>query len=251
MTRGQSETLGYVLVFSLIMLTVGTVYVAGFESIDDAQQDAQVDNMGRAFDVLADNVRDNHRYGAPRRATEIKLGDGSLGFRTVPAVRFEVTEPGTTRNATFPGPNATVDALTYRSGDAEVVYSGGAVIRARGDRATMASPPRWVADETETVVPIVLTNAGQPDRSLGGPNTLLVRSRVQSRTVSAFAPRTADHVTVNVTVTSAYAEAWSRYFESEGFENVTDETAAGGVTYQFETARFAVVETQIAVTMQP
>ncbi|MFC7136780.1 hypothetical protein ACFQRB_10335 [Halobaculum litoreum] len=73
MTRAQSDAIGFVLVFSLIVLTVGTVYAAGYPALQDLRSDEQLENMERAFEVLDDNVDDMAREGAPSRATEIKL----------------------------------------------------------------------------------------------------------------------------------------------------------------------------------
>ncbi|MFC6988243.1 hypothetical protein ACFQJD_05030 [Haloplanus sp. GCM10025708] len=76
--RAVSDVVGFVLVFSLIITSVGVVTVFGISTLEDARTDERINNAERAFDVLADNFDDIARGGAPSRATEIKLAETSL-----------------------------------------------------------------------------------------------------------------------------------------------------------------------------
>jgi hypothetical protein len=78
--RAVSDVIGYVLVFSLIIATVGIVTAVGFSTIEDRQRDERINNVERAFDVFAANVEDVYRGGAPSRATEIRLSGGTLQY---------------------------------------------------------------------------------------------------------------------------------------------------------------------------
>jgi hypothetical protein len=78
--RGVSEVIGFVLVFSLITMTIAIVSVTGIGGLQDAQQAEQVNNVERAFDVLDDNFDEIQRQQAPNRTTELKLVDGSIGL---------------------------------------------------------------------------------------------------------------------------------------------------------------------------
>jgi len=63
--RAVSDVVGYVLVFSLVSLTVGVVSVAGVGALQDARDVEQANNAERAFDVLGDNVEGRlgwHRF---------------------------------------------------------------------------------------------------------------------------------------------------------------------------------------------
>ena len=77
--RGASETIGFVLVFSLIVLTVGVVLTVGYTGLQDARDAERVNNAERAFDVLADNIEDITDRGAPSRGTEIRLAEAAIG----------------------------------------------------------------------------------------------------------------------------------------------------------------------------
>ncbi|TKX76356.1 hypothetical protein EXE53_32325, partial [Halorubrum sp. SD626R] len=76
--RGVSNVVGYVLVFSLVTVTIGTVFTVGLAGVEDRQEAARLANVERAFEVLDDNVRDIQRYDDPSRSTEIRMNGGRL-----------------------------------------------------------------------------------------------------------------------------------------------------------------------------
>ncbi len=75
--RAVSETISFVLVFSLIVASVGAVYAIGVSELEATRDAERIENAQRAFDVLADNV-DDVLEGAPSRGTEVKLAEATL-----------------------------------------------------------------------------------------------------------------------------------------------------------------------------
>src|SRR6056297_760530 len=123
--RAVSDTLGFVLVFGLVLSTVSVVYVGGFDVLTDARDTQQFANTERALDVLDANVEDLAVRGAPRRTTEVLLANGDLSFG--PPVTFNVTANGTNYYA------ATIRPVVYRADDGdELVYANGALFRQYG-----------------------------------------------------------------------------------------------------------------------
>ena len=76
--RSQSDVLGFVFVFAIVVSTIGLVFATGFTGLQDARDFERVNNAERAFEVLRDNVGDMIYRGAPSRVTEIKLASASL-----------------------------------------------------------------------------------------------------------------------------------------------------------------------------
>jgi hypothetical protein len=198
--RAVSDTLGFVLVFGLVVSTVAVVYVGGFDALTGAREAQQFSNTERAFDVLASNVEDLAVRGAPSRTTEVLLSDGALGSGE--PVTFNVTAGDRSYEER-------VRPLVYRADDGdELVYANGALFRQYGDRAVMFDEPRVVAGD-RTLVPVVDTRAADRDVSTDGTRRLLVRTSVGGRGVASFSePAT-------LTVTSPRAAAWERYLEAE------------------------------------
>ena len=201
LSRGVSDTLGFVLVFGIVVSTVAVVYVGGFDALTGARDAQQFGNTERAFDVLDANVEDLAVRGAPSRTTEILLSNGALTFGD--PVSFNVTT-GSDYYAT------TVRPLVYRADDgSELVYSNGALFRQYGDDAVMFDEPRF-ADGNRTFVPYVITRAASRDVSTDNTRRLLVRTRVNGREVRTF-----ENVDATLVVTTPRAAAWERYLEDE------------------------------------
>lgn len=248
MTRAQSDTIGFVLVFAIIVLTVGTVYATGFGALQDLRSDEQLNNMERAFDVLADNVDEMARDGAPSRATEIKLSGGTIAVDETASVTVRAVN--TTNSADNVTVSATTRPITYSRGNTAVALSFGAVLREDGDATAMRSRPGWVVDDDHALIPLVVTTRTGERTALGGRSTMLIDGSVSARrTAAAFEPTGAD-ARVNVTVASSRAAAWKRYFRAAGMTAVDGDASDGEITYQFVVDRLVVTRTTIAVELR-
>lgn len=218
MNRAQSETVGFVLVFALIVASTGIVYVAGFSTLDDARAAEDLNNMERAFDVLADNVDDVSTGDAPSRATELRLGGGDLvlGETVNVTVRTNVTAT--------PIPIHT-RPIVYRLDGTEIVYTSGATFRTDRGETVMLSEPDLVVSDRQVILPVTDVDAGSGNTAMGGDSTVLVRTRRKSPpTTRSFATNDSG-VAVNVTVESPRAEAWQRLFQSRGFDTCHEHSA--------------------------
>lgn len=241
--RGVSEVLGFVLVFALVTGTIGVVYATGITGLHDAQYGERVDNVERAFDVLADNLEDLHRTGAPSRATEVKLPGGFLGTTEPVQIEVYVEEKGnTTNNNTF---TVNPRPIVYRDdGGTEFLYTSGAVIRSNDHGAVMVSEPSWVVRSNRAAVPLVRTHSDGD--GIAGEGTVLLVAQVRSRTLQE--PFDAGSTArVNVTVTSPRSDVWKQFFESEGM-SIVDESD-DSVSGEFETESLYVSQTRVDVSI--
>lgn len=244
--RGVSEVLGFVLVFALVTGTIGVVYATGITGLHDAQHAEKVNNVERAFDVLADGLEDIHRTGTPSRATEVKLAGGSL--RTGEPVSFRIRAENSSdpmHNATF---RALVEPIIYEDdGGSTLVYSGGAVIRSESAGGVMLSGPPWVNRSDRSVVPLVETYG--KSGGISGEGTVLIVGELATRSPGTpFEVEGGATAEVNVTVTSSRVEVWKRYFEEEGFKDIDSHPDHNNVTYQFETDSIYVPKTGVDVS---
>ncbi|MFC7098601.1 DUF7289 family protein [Halobaculum marinum] len=247
MNRAQSDAIGFVLVFSLIVLTVGTVYAMGYPALQDLRTDEQLENMERAFDVLDDNVDDMARDGAPSRATEIKLNGGVLAVNESTEVSIEAVDASTGENFTL---NATSTPITYSRDDTTVASTYGAVVRDDRGASVMRDGPGWVVGDDHAMIPLVIAQRVDDRTALGGSSTVLVRTDVVGRGVAAdLHSDDVSDVNVTVTVTSPWAGAWGQYFESQGMEPIDANPDDGDVTYRITGVESVVVQ-QTAITVR-
>lgn len=207
--RGISDVVGYILVFSLVVSVVGIVSVAGFTSLDGVRNAEQVNNAERAFDVLADNMRDVYAKGAPSRATEISLSEASL--RTTGTVTINVTARNTTTDENFTVEKDAQPLVWSGNRDTNLVYSLGATIRQESDSGVVleTGPSRY--DTDRAVVQIVQTRA--EGRQYGG-STYRVRAVRPSVSTVVMVSEDADkYDNLWVNVTSPRADTWRRHLE--------------------------------------
>jgi len=227
--RAVSETLGYILVFSIIVTTITTATVFGFGGLENRQAAEQVTNVERAFDVMADNFRDISRDEDPSRATEMRLADGTLSVGdsvTITVGQWDNGEfvEGEQENVTF-------QPLVFQSDGGEVAYESGVVFRGSGSESIARSPLPFVVGEETALVPVTATSVGSSTTAVGGDQTARVvgERRPNSRTL---ANRTveADGETLAVRIESPRANGWDRQLESEGYQNVSYNESTSTVT---------------------
>ncbi|MFB6146826.1 MAG: hypothetical protein ABEJ08_03990 [Halobacteriaceae archaeon] len=248
--RGQTETIGFVLVFTLIMLSVGAVYLTGFSGLQASRDAEQVNNVERAFDVLADNLAEIYRNGAPSRATELRVPGGSIGFggSTTVTVAVENTMNASDNTTVV----ASADPVVYESqGGAKIVYAQGAVFRERSGGSVMLSSPDWLIDQDRSVLPLVVTYASGNQTSMAGSGSILVVANRETRRVAGvFRTNDSASARVAVTVDSDRADAWKQYFEDEGLTAVDADATDGTVTYRFTTDAVYVSRTDIGMVLE-
>ena len=222
--RAVSETLGYILVFSIIVTTIATATVFGFSGLENRQAAEQVTNVERAFDVMADNFRDISRYEDPSRATEMRLADGTIGVGdpvTITVGQWDGDNfvDGEKRNETF-------QPLVFQSDGGEVIYESGVVFRGSGSDSIARSPLPFVVGEETALVPVTATSTRSSTTAVGGDRTVRVvgERRPPTRTL---ANRTvdADGETLAVEIESPRADGWERQFRAEDYTilNVSDD----------------------------
>ena len=228
--RAQSDVLGFVFVFAIVVATIGLVFTAGFSGLQDARDVERVNNAERAFEVFQNNVEDMIDRGAPSRATEIKLAGASLGFGE--PVTLNVSEAGGSFNT-----SQEIEPIVYDADTGtRIVYAGGAILRAQAGGEIITHPPEFVLSADRTVVPIVKTRA-EESGGIGGDTTVLVRTDVAQRNV--LYANEGDPVTLWMNLTTPRAEAWHDYLDAD--DDVACEPVASGTVACRVTTRRAYV----------
>lgn len=262
--RGVSDVVGFVLVFALITSTVAIVYTFGFTGLENAREEERFSNAERVFDILADNVADMRRRGAPSRATEIKLSDATLSYGEETSLTVEVTNmPSST-----PTYSTNLEPLVYTTADSPVrlVYENGAVFRERRNAGGV------LLDRTGTVfrndggtktavVPFVQTRQ-TGSTGVGGSSTVRIRTKATGSEVLAtlHTPADADSdpdsdgtdeyaVTYTVETTPNRAPLWETHLEDRiSWRGNACSVSGGTVTCTVGVERLYVTVTRIDVS---
>jgi len=247
--RAVSETLGYVLVFSVVIMTISTVTVVGFNGLEDRQTAEEVTNVERAFDVLRDNFNDLYRYEEPSRGTEIRLASGTIS----------VGDPVTITVGQWDGggfspdaqTNVTFRPLEYQSDGGDVVYESGVVFRSDDvgsdtARSFARSSTPFVVGDQRAVLPVVATGSGGETTAVGGERTVLVVGERNPRgSKKPVFNSTVEGDDLRLRIESPRADGWARQLRTEGF-TVVDESA-DQVTVELPVDRATMPESHVEI----
>lgn len=254
--RGVSEVIGFVLIFSLITLSVGTVYVVGFGGLQDARDTEQLRNVERAFDVLADNIDDIAVNGAPNRATEFRLYEADITVGEPTDFTVSVTDDsGTTSNYSV---NAYPIVYEAQTSPTTIRYLNSAVIRQDRNGERFIEEPsfvfRNVDGERSAVIPIIQTRS-RGEQTVGGTGTVLVRTnRVLAESLGTHSDDGTDYdVEITIETTERRAPLWKNILnrELDAAYNVEPCSSAGGTVTcnQFTVQRVFITATRIDVSI--
>lgn len=204
--RGLSEVLGYILVFALVLTSVGFITVSGVNSLEDVREAEKASNAERAFDVVADNMAAIYEQNSPSRATEIDLADAQLFYTANSSMEIQVGAQTFERSFR--------PAVLRPSEGTRLVYEGGAVFRTEEEGGVMLDEPPLLFSNRRVHAPMIITTA--PAIESAGGTTVLLRGKSTAREVllaggdGAYAGDT-----ITVSVSSPRYEIWERYFEEE------------------------------------
>ncbi len=243
--RGQSEVIGFVFVFSLIVASTGIVYVAGFSTLEDSRTAEQLNNVERAFEVLDDNMQDLSRREAPTRATEIDLAGG--GMRLGDPVTVTVNATNASNSSDYLNVSATTRPIVYEKDDRQVVYAYGATLRQNGEASAMVADPDWVVSDQRSLLPLIVMRPADDRTAVGGQTTVLVRTQADSRGFASSTVESSASTNLTVTIESPRAEAWGRFAERSGFTVVGDDGSDGDVTFNATSDTVVIQLTTTAV----
>lgn len=227
--RAVSDTIGFVLAFALVTATIAVTFATGVPALESQQHAEQVNNVERAFDVLADNVRDIQRHDDPSRATEIRMPGGTLAVEGSVVITVEIYDPGTGNATTVE--RVRTHPLVYSSEGSEIGYEAGMLFR--GDRGAyvMLNRPRFVGPvDDRMVLSFIETRRGDRER-ISGETTVLVVTEQRASTGTTTMP-VEDGEQVNVTIESPRVDAWNRTMADTEFEFV--ERDGDTVVYKHE-----------------
>jgi hypothetical protein len=249
--RAISESLGFVFVFSIIVLSLGLVSTVGFSQIEEVRNDQQLENAERSFRIVAQNIEELQTGQSVARGGELDLNRGRISTISSADSRLRVSVKSTTGPTDDYQATYELSGLEYQLEGTTVSYEGGAVFRRdRGGTAVIGSPTLVCTDERALVS--LVTVDGPEGRQLGG-GTVSVTVERQNATVTFPVNRsgpnsTAGRANVSIeVVNSQFKSGWNQHLESRqgwhpsGSGFVCDGTGNGVQTYQ-------IVRTHVSVT---
>lgn len=251
--RGQSETLGVVLLLTLTVIGASAVVVLGSTAVDDSRNSVAIGSAEHSMTQL-DSKASLVAHGSSTTQHVALGGDGAGEVRVDPSAGWmNVSIVNESTGAVKPNGdimNVTMGAVRYENGDTTIAYQGGGVWK-QSDPAggsVMVSPPEFHYRSTTLTLPLV-TIDGDPDiqgraqiTSVGAPS-----AKYPNATTGRVNPL--DKGVVNVTVHSTFYVGWGAYFEERTGGDVYYDHPNQTVVVQLEApGRTAAVDNALAAT---
>jgi len=174
--RAVSEVFGFILLFSIVILSIGAVSIFGVNSLHDGRDAAMMDNVEQGF-IGIGNSLNNVETGLSQSAS-IQVQDGTISMKG--GTRMRVSVGGSTAL------DKTVTPIIYNYENNQLVSVGTALFRIENGGGVVVSSPSFKLSEEHTIVTIPRT---VPTRSLsvggGTANLRFVTSSSSSPTLDA------------------------------------------------------------------
>jgi hypothetical protein len=244
-TAGVSESIGFLLIFTLVIVGIGLVTLYGYPMLLQQQTSADEQIMEKNMIVLQNDVKSLAYKTIPYKETSLKIGGGALSvFNSsnmppsgVPASITISDGSGIILNSFHSG------ELMYISDSAgtDVSLQNGAVVMRRHVEpgSVMLAEPRWFYDgQTKTMVInlVNITSTGPLSRSgVGTVQMALGETMFQIHDANAIPPTLVIPVDLIYTPDpdQNYSIAWDNYFQKTLGMTLTSGTPGTSDTLQY------------------
>ena len=211
--KGVSEVVGYVLTFGIVVAIVTVIYASGMPVVDNMKDKSALQSMETSFVTLQSNIKKVAFGQSPLRTMKFNLVRGSIGANNgVGSITVDgVDEAGNSFSHPLPFGN-----IEYTIGSRKVVYENGAVIEyTPGGNIIISDPPIFNSSGDVFISVINVSGGfsaggGMADMHIGGSDGGLYNVTRDTNVCNITNP-----VSLNITISSQYHDAWERYLEEE------------------------------------
>jgi hypothetical protein len=221
--KGVSESIGFILIFSIMMAGIGLVTLYGYPLLMQQQSNANEQIMEKNMIVLQNDLKSLVYKTVPYKESALSVGGGSLtiyNVSTTPAIfTIDITNCGSTHYGT---PFMSGD-LRYSSNSAGTdisLQNGAVVLRPQVSMGSingsaMLAQPRWFYDnQTNTLVINLMSFNSTNLMSLAGIGTVGTALGATNYTYVNIPAGTSPTLCVAYTPNPVqdYSVAWDNYF---------------------------------------
>ncbi|MDE4908739.1 hypothetical protein L0665_08985 [Methanogenium marinum] len=177
---GVSEAIGFILIFTIVILGISIVTLYGYPVLADAKINSDEKIMEQNMIVLQNDIKILTRNNVPYRDTTIGVSGGSVFVTNSTASEngggehFNLNYYDGTNWITTPYYPGSLEFVSDQ-GTAVISVANGAVIKRQQDLdgSSMVSDPRWFYDEDEDTLVLFMTNlSSSQEMTLGGIGTI-------------------------------------------------------------------------------
>ena len=213
---GVSEAIGFILIFSIVVIGIAIVVLYGFPLLIAGQGSADIRNMEQTMIVLQNDQKSLSYKMVPYKETALQVQGGVL-FVTGDSGGFTVS---------YRTPGGEIVTLpTYETGQiryvsdldaTRIAIENGAVLTRpeRGTGSAMLAEPRWYYDDSSEslILSFIMIRTGS-ERSLAGVGRIEMKSDPDGKVTTEYdvAPGSVEIRTSPLSPEHDYSVAWANY----------------------------------------
>jgi hypothetical protein len=244
-SAGVSESIGFLLIFTIMIVGIGLVTLYGYPILLQKQTNADEQIMEKNMIVLQNDVKSLAYKTVPYKETSLKIGAGSL------TVYNSSHTPASSNISIYDNTNPLPFVDSFQSGDlmyssdsagADISLQNGAVVRRQHieNGSAMLAKPRWFYDpQTKTMVITLIQFNSTEYLSRAGVGTVqmaLGKTDFQKYDANIATPTLGSSVFLDYwpDPVQDYSVAWDDYFQNTiGMALVSGTPGTGAkLTYQ-------------------
>jgi len=202
-SRGVSEVVGYLLVFSIVVTIVSVIYASGMPMVERTKENSALQSMETVFIALQSNIKKVALAQSPVRTMKLNLIKGSISANKIAG------------NITVNGKPIQFGNIEYTLGARKMIYENGAVIESTpGGSIIVSDPPIFFTNSSgKAHVFISVINASGTFSAGGGIAEMSMRQDNPDNDTRVIYNGAADYV--NISINSSYAYAWINYLQRD------------------------------------
>ena len=208
-SRGVSEVVGYLLVFSIVVTIVSVIYASGMPMVERTKENSALQSMETVFITLQSNIKKVALAQSPVRTMKLNLIKGSISANKN-AGNITITVDGNNTPIQFGN-------IEYTLGARKMIYELGAVIESTpGGSIIVSDPPIFFTNSSgKAHVFISVINASGTFSAGGGIAEMSMRQDNPDNDTRVIYNGTVDYDYVNISINSSYAYAWINYLQRD------------------------------------
>jgi hypothetical protein len=233
-----SEAIGFILIFSLVMVGIGLITLYGYPILLEQQSNANVKNMERDMIVLQNDMKSLVYKNAPYKETSLQVSGGALAVHGYSLAHSSMIIE---LNGTSIVPEYRFGQLLYESdaGESIIALENGAVLTRMEfqNGSAMLAEPRWFIDNNtvtgnKTLIITLVNISSDSPMSRNGIGT--VKMQMLPPEPQIMEPTGGNDVVITYTRESGkydFRKGWDNYITS--FEDTT-------VTQTSDTSKYTI-----------
>ncbi len=240
-----SEVLGYTLVFGIVVLAIGLIYMAGIPALQSTKDATQFKSVEQGFMILNTDIRKVALDQSPVRTTKLGTAEGGMLASDPGACKLslKIFESG---NEQF---NDTIELgrIEFASGVGSITCENGAVITKYASGSFMAVKPRMFKSDQDHIM-FSLIKVNDSSRSASGGISQITISNPRFNESLFNTPEVYENGELAIKVDSEYADSWARFLGSEfnaTFSSPSDDST--GLSDKIPFDKLVVVEYVVSV----